>query len=305
MLKPIVALGLDVGATRIKAVIVENDGTILDQIVLSTQQQGWTDQIADLINEVLPMCGPALEIGVCTPGLATRSGDAIWDCGGKIPGLQGLNWQKHFGWERPIPVMNDAQAALFGESWLGAATGRRNVALFTLGTGVGGAAMVDGKLLHGALGRAGHFGHISINPDPRQSVLNAPGSLEDAFGTMTLERRSNGKFQDMQDLIRAAHNGNVFAADILDRATADLARGIVSIINVLDPELILLGGGIAAAGETLLAAVRPKLDLWEWRPDGLKVELEIAGLGDWAGAFGAARRVMELSSDLIATNSNV
>jgi glucokinase len=106
----------------------------------------------------------------------------------------------------------------------------------------------------------------------------------------------------MQDLVRAAEQGNDFAAEILDRATADLARGIVSIINVLDPELVLLGGGVAAAGETLLARLRPKLDLWEWRPDGFRVELEIAGLGDWAGAFGAARRAMCISSDVKTTN---
>jgi glucokinase len=164
-------MGLDVGATRIKAVVVENDGTILDQIVRLTQPERWLEQVADLLHEVLPISGPILEIGVCAPGVANRSADSIRDCGRKIPGLEGINWKRQFNWERPIPVMNDAQAALLGESWLGAAVGRQNVALFTLGTGVGGAAIVDGRLLHGAIGRAGHFGHISICADQRQSVL--------------------------------------------------------------------------------------------------------------------------------------
>jgi glucokinase len=123
--KPTVAMGLDVGATRIKAVVVENDGTILDQIVRLTQPERWLEQVADLLHEVLPITGPILEIGVCAPGVANRSADSIRDCGRKIPGLEGMNWKRQFNWERPIPVMNDAQAALLGESWLGAAVGRR------------------------------------------------------------------------------------------------------------------------------------------------------------------------------------
>src|SRR5215469_2773286 len=188
------AIGLDLGATRLKAVVVESDGTILDQIGRPTRGEVWQEEVARLLKELLAMYGDGLQIGVCAPGLPNRARNSIWDCAGKIAGLEGLNWREHLGWASPIPVMNDAQAALLGENWLGAAADYKNVVLFTLGTGVGGAAMVDGILLRGALGRAGHFGHISINPDGPLSVFNAPGSLEVAFGNLTLEKRTNGTF---------------------------------------------------------------------------------------------------------------
>jgi glucokinase len=287
-----VAIGFDVGGTRIKAVVAENDGAVLDQILRPTQPDTWLDQVTGLCQELLPAYGPRIEIGLCAPGIADQSGEAIWDCGRKIPGLEGLNWSRHFGWGRLVPVMNDAQAALLGESWLGAAAGRTHVALFTLGTGVGGAAIVDGQLLHGRFGRAGHFGHISIYPNDEQSVLNAPGSLENAVANLTLQKRSSGKFSDTLHLLEAVDDGNEFAVQIWRQTVSDLARGIVSVINVVDPELVLIGGGFASAGERIVRELRPYLDRWEWRPGGVGVELKLAELGEWAGAFGAARQAM-------------
>lgn len=83
---PLAAIGLDVGANRIKAVVVENDGTTLEQIIRSTQPEAWMKQVADLVNELLPMCGRG-----------------ILNCAGKVPGLEGLNWRKWLCWEKPIP----------------------------------------------------------------------------------------------------------------------------------------------------------------------------------------------------------
>jgi glucokinase len=287
-----VAIGFDVGGSRIKAVVAEDDGTVLDQVLRPTQPDTWLRQVGSLFQELLPAYGPRIEIGVCAPGIADQSGEAIWDCGGKIPGLEGLTWRRYFSWSRHVPVMNDAHAALLGESWLGAAAGRKHVALFTLGTGVGGAAMVDGQLLHGRFGRAGHFGHISIYPIDERSILNAPGSLENAFANLTLKKRSTGKFSDTLHLLQSVDDGNELAIQVWQRAVSDLARGIVSVINVLDPELVLIGGGIASAGERIIRELRPYLDRWEWRPGGLGVELKLTNLGEWAGAFGAARQAM-------------
>jgi glucokinase len=118
LVNPMAAIGLDIGATRIKAVLVENDGTILDQIARPTQPAAWIDRVTNLVEELLPLSGPEIEIGVCAPGLANRAGDSIWNCAGKISGLEGFNWRKHFRWQKPIPVMNDAQAALLGENWI-------------------------------------------------------------------------------------------------------------------------------------------------------------------------------------------
>src|SRR5207249_2187105 len=127
-------------------------------------------------------------------GLPARDGRSIASMPGRLAGLEGLNWQQWLGLAKPVPVFNDAQAALLGEVWLGAAKGAANAVLLTLGTGVGGAAMVDGRVLRGHLGRAGHLGHVALDPDGPGDIVNTPGSLEDAIGEHTLTVRSRGGF---------------------------------------------------------------------------------------------------------------
>ena len=102
--------------------------------------------------------------GLAAPGIANPDGRSIWWMQGRRDEMQGLDWSSHLETASAVRVLNDAQAALLGEVWQGAARGCRNVLLLTLGTGVGGAAIVDGRLIRGHLGRAGHFGHVSLDP---------------------------------------------------------------------------------------------------------------------------------------------
>ena len=192
-------------------------------------------------------------------------------------------------------MLNDAHAALLGEVWLGAARGRRDVILLTLGTGVGGAAWVDGRLLRGHLGRAGHLGHISLDPSGLPDIARTPGSLEDAIGECTLAARCGGRFASTRDLVEAARRDPAARAVWLTSVRA-LGAGIVSLVNVLDPETVLLGGGIAKAGPALFRPLRRYLDQFEWRPDDRRIRLRPARLADRAGAFGAAWNAMRASS---------
>ena len=177
---------------------------------------------------------------------------------------------------------------MFGESWLGAAKGASNVVLLTLGTGVGGAAMVDGHILHGHLGRAGHLGHVSLNPDGPPDIVNTPGSLEDVIGEHNLATRSGGRFTSTRALVAAFRQGSKEAADIWLRSVRSLAAAIAGFVNVLDPELVVLGGGVADADDALFDPLRTALDKIEWRPRGAQVRLAKATLGRNAGAAGAA-----------------
>src|SRR5207249_12254403 len=129
---------------------------------------------------------PSAGIGVSAPGLAARDERSIAVMPGRLSGLEGLDWTRFLDSPKPVPVLNDAHAALMGEAWLGAARGFRNVILLTLGTGVGGAAMVDGRLLRGHLGRAGHLGHVCLDPAGPPDCAGTPGSLEVAIGNGTL-----------------------------------------------------------------------------------------------------------------------
>jgi len=167
--------------------------------------------------------------------------------------------------------------------------------LLTLGTGVGGAAIVDGRLLRGHIGRAGHLGHISLDPDGSPDITGTPGSLEDAIGNCTIAQRSNGRFSTTSELVKAYQEGDAGAADVWLRSVKALAAGVVSLANVLDPEVVILGGGIVKAGDALLTPLRKWIDEFEWRPTGNAIRIATASLGEMAGAWGAAANALNVN----------
>jgi glucokinase len=300
MTSPESFIGLDIGGTNLKALAFDRKGNVLADETAPTSDDGstrWRERARDLVQSVLARSPLPARIGVAAPGLAARDGLSIACLPSRLPGLEGLNWQEWLSHNSPIPVFNDAQAALLGECWRGAAQNTDNVALLTLGTGIGGAAMVDGRLLHGHLGRAGHLGHISLNPDGAHDIVNTPGSLEDAIGECTLAQRSSGKFSSTRELVAAFHAGSEDAAKIWLRSVRALAAALAGLINVLDPEIFILGGGIADAGDALFKPLQSALDEFEWRPNAARVRVVKAALGRSAGATGAAFGVRQTASD--------
>jgi glucokinase len=284
-------LGLDLGGSSVKAVAVTPAGRTCDRFLVAfdpTVPGAFAATVRGLAERATRDLGRPLRIGVSAPGLADREGRSIAFMPGRLDGLVGLDWGRHLGREDPVPVLNDAHAALAGEAWLGAARGLSNVLLLTLGTGVGGAAMVDGRLLRGHSGKAGHLGHLSLNPEGAPGITGIPGSLEDAIGNHNIAARSGGRFATTHDLIRAHEAGDAEATAVWDRSVRALAAAIASFTNILDPEAVILGGGIARSGETLLAPLRRWVDRFEWKVCGRQVRLLPAELGDLAGAYGAA-----------------
>jgi glucokinase len=175
-----------------------------------------------------------------------------------------------------------------GEVWRGAARGARNAILLTLGTGVGGAALVDGHLLRGHISRAGHFGHVSLDPAGRPDIAGTPGSLEDAIGECTVKARTKGRFDSTKDLVAASKRNDRFARRVWLDSVQSLAAAVASLINVLDPEVVVIGGGISKAGPALFRPLKQFLDRFEWRPGGARARVVPAKRGHLAGAFGAA-----------------
>jgi len=290
------ALGIDLGGTNVKVIAVTAQGRVLAEVTAPTggaTNRQWQKAVRVAVAQVKQRTktSPAW-IGVAAPGLPAPDQRSIAFLPRRLPGLEGLDWRKFFSFKDAVPVLNDAQAALLGEIWLGAARRSRNAVLLTLGTGVGGAAMVDGNLLRGHLGRAGHLGHISLNPAGAPDIANTPGSLEDAIGDATVTARSGGRFASTRELVAAHSRGDAEARRVWSESVCALAAGIASLINVLDPQTVVIGGGIAKAGPTLFVPLRRQLARFEWRPGGAKVRLVPAKLGDRAGAFGAARHAI-------------
>lgn len=236
-------------------------------------------------------------IGVACPGLVDRRDDVVYWMKGRLDVLEGLDWTSALGRDRRVRVINDAQAALAGECAMGAACGCRDVVMLTIGTGVGGAIMADGRVLTGSIGRAGHLGHITVQATGAKDIVNTPGSLEDAIGNCTIVQRTSGRFTSTADLVAAHLAGDGDATRVWLASVRHLAAGIVSIVNAIDPARVILGGGIAThAGEALLAPLREWMSAYEWRPLGSGVEIVLAALGDQAGAIGAAAYAREQSA---------
>ncbi len=288
------SIGLDIGGTSLKSVRVTDAGEVLarETAALDASDPDWPRQVRELVARIEQSDGPAAAVGVAAPGIARPDGRAIWWMQGRLAELEELDWTLFLERRKPVAVLNDAQAALVGEAWLGAAAGCANVFMLTLGTGVGGSAIVDGRLLRGHLGRAGHLGHICLDTAGRPDIVNTPGSLEDAVGNCTVSARTNGRFTSTLALAAAAAGGDKDAADIWSRSIRALACGIASLANVLGPEVVIIGGGIAGAGPALFGPLRCELDAVEWRPHGRRVCVVPAILDHFAGAIGAARNAM-------------
>ena len=287
-------LGLDLGGTSIKAVAVTAAGEKLRQrsVPFVDRDMEWAKKLRTLVRAWRRELGEPAGIGLSAPGLAAKGARSIAVMPGRLLGLERLDWTDYLASPRPIPILNDAHAALLGEVWRGAARGLRDVMLFTLGTGVGGAAMVDGHLLRGAIGRAGHLGHITVDWNGPRDDFNTAGSLEHFMGNKYIRERSQGRFASTHELVTAAVKGDAAAKVIWDRSVRALGCSIGSLINVLDSDAVIIGGGIARAGDALFAPLERYVRHYEWQAGGHQARILPAELGDYAGAYGSAANAL-------------
>ena len=289
------AIGIDLGGSSVKAVAIAPEGEILQRVneeFDGGEKLGFAGAIKEVFNGIQEKQGTAaISCGVAAPGLASKDHLSIAHMPGRLHGLEGLNWTEFLGIKSP--VLNDAHAALLGEAWLGAARGMEDVIMLTLGTGVGGAAIVDGRLLQGHIGRAGHLGHNCLNMDAPRDVTGIPGSIEYFVGNWNIQERTGGRFPTTHALVDAFTRGDPFATHVWINSMRALAATVATYINVLDPEAVIIGGGIARAGKALFDSLEEALRPIEWQPGGHEVKLVPAQLGEFAGAIGSAKNGFE------------
>jgi len=290
------AVGIDIGGTFCKIVAVSPEGSVQYRSRLSIDDACVNElpsHIRAKLQEIEGRLGKVQCVGVSSPGIVGCDGKTVSWMKGRMNALEGLSWTQALHRRNPVPLINDANAALKGEAWVGAGVGCKDIVMLTLGTGVGGSIICNGHPLTGSTGRAGHFGHISLNVSGQKGITNTPGSLEDAIGECTLARRSAGRFASTRELVEAHLAGDPFATNVWHKSIKFLAVGLVSVINSVDPERIILGGGIARAGHSLFDPLRRFMDVYEWRPNSIGVEIVPAQLDDEAGAIGSAKHAME------------
>ena len=302
-------VGIDVGGTGVKAGVVDESGRIIAKATIKTAVEKGADAVmedmAEVAGQAVEKAGLAMEeieaIGIGIPGVLDPAT-------GIVPFCTNLGWHQvpviermHELTGRPIYVDNDATVAALAESVAGVSAGVKNSVFLTLGTGVGGGIVIDGKVYSGTHGVASELGHHITHMGGELCTCGNRGCWERYASATALIRMGKeaaaahpesalARFTDLtaKDVVDSAKAGDETALALFDQYTEELALGMVNIINFLDPEIIAIGGGVSAAGEFLLEPIRQKLKKYVFYKDLPYSEIKLATMGNDAGIVGAA-----------------
>lgn len=271
----VIAVGVDVGATAIKAALVNLSGDLVESFHQPSPRT--PAALHDFVHLVLQQAKPGVRgIGIGCKGVIDTATSRVISLPGDLNFLEGRLLADVVGpGDLPLYADNDARTALIAEVLWGAARGKRNVVLLTLGTGVGGAALVDGVMLRGASGAAGHLGHMTLDLHGGLCICGNRGCVETRFSSRAIESDylahlhraaptklslgTTGQPPSTQSIFRAAADGDESARCVIDRALEYLAGAVVSVLHIFDPEVLIIGGNVAEAGPQLLAPIRDEI----------------------------------------------
>lgn len=253
-----VILAIDIGGSKIAAALVTFEGTIRHERYVLTPQQGLESLLASvyaLVDELLACSDVSVDgIGLAVPGIVNSvMGTAV--------GAANLPWQN----TPLVEIMtrrsglktilgNDADGAALAEKWFGMAKVLRRFICLTIGTGIGGGVVLDGKLLSGANGSGCEIGHMIIDPKGPHCRCGSRGCLEALAAGPAIAKRMealHGQSFTAKDVINAARDGNMLARKVLSDTAANLAVAVINLWRLFEPQMIVLGGGVTAAGDLL------------------------------------------------------
>jgi glucokinase len=282
--------GIDVGGTALKLGQFDRQGNCLQTLTVPTPQPSTPDAVIEAIVAAMETLDPQQEskaIGLGTPGPADSAGRvalvainlAQWR---NVPLADRLEALTH----RPVVIANDANCAGLGEAWKGAGQQFQNLVMLTLGTGVGGAIILNGQLYVGPNGLAGELGLITLNPNGPPCNSGNTGSLEQYVSIQAIQRDTGLEPKVWGD---RAEQGDPLALEFWQNYGRTLAAGLASIAYILTPEAIVLGGGISASAPYFLPALQEELYRRVLLSSPETLPVLPAQLGNQAGMVGAAK----------------
>lgn len=307
-------LGIDLGGTNVAAAVVDDGGAIVGRAVRPTPRGAGLSTLADAVAEAgraaAESAGAAMadlsDAGLGTPGAVEAASGTVVYCSTFSLHDAPLGPESEARLGLPVRLVNDADAAACGEMLCGAGRGVKSLIAVTFGTGIGGGIIVNGRLLTGCNGAAGEIGHMVIRAGGKQCACGRRGCYERyASATALIERTREAMEAAPDSALRrlsggpdgvtgrtafdAAALGDAAAQDVVRGYLADVACGLVNLVQIFQPERIVLGGGISGQGEALLGPVRSVLGREDYaRHHTKRTELSIAALGNDAGLIGAA-----------------
>jgi glucokinase len=313
-------IGIDLGGTTVKFALLTEEGEIQQKWSIETdiQNEGKNivPNIIESIKHRLDLYGLSAEdilgIGMGSPGTVDRAQ-------GTVIGAYNLNWstlqqvkaQIEEGTGISFSIDNDANVAALGERWKGAGEDGADVVFVTLGTGVGGGIIADGNLIHGKVGAGGEIGHVVVEPNGYQCTCGNQGCLEtvaSATGVVRLARDFSERYAGESELkwliddgqevtaktvFDQAKKGDKLALIVVDKFYYYLGLACGNIGNILNPETIVIGGGVSAAGDMLLKGVEEYFQKFAFPTVRTSTKLKLAQLGNDAGVIGAASLVKQ------------
>ena len=308
-----VFIGIDLGGSTLKAALITRDGEIIQETRYEANQQGpdalfnQVVQVALILRDNKFATGPVAAIGVGIPGLVNRRTNRI-EVMPNQPSLPQIDLTSELSRATELPVIldNDANACAYGELQVGAARGRREVFFVTLGTGIGAGLIINGQIYRGAAGFAGEFGHMTIDPEGIECACGNIGCLETIVSGPNIVRRTRERlYRDRtsslsrlaiprdreftaEDIAHAAREGDEMAQLMMERTGMFLGIALAAVINLLNVEMVVMGGGVMEAGDLILKPTIKETRRRAFPPSFNSCEMVIAKLGPTAGMIGAA-----------------
>jgi glucokinase len=310
------SIGVDIGGTKVLAAVVDGTGRVLDTEATATPGQGQgpegataaevEDALVDVASRLLAVHGRC-PVGIAAAGFVDRDAQRVrfaphvpWR---DEPLSRRLNERLSGRILGDVLIDNDANAALWAEGRFGAVRQARDAIMITLGTGIGGALMLHGRMHRGTNGMAGEFGHMQVVPDGRDCQCGRQGCWEQYCSGRALARAAADAGSDLSGpaLTTAAHEGDPIALAAYDEVAHWLGVGVANLVAAFDPEVVVVGGGASAGGDLLLAPARTAMaasvvgEGFRDLPGLVSAELGplagVIGIADLARTAGRIRRV--------------
>jgi glucokinase len=308
------AIGIDMGGTNIRLAFIDEGGVVVSARRYGTFAQEGKDAVISRLSSAASeliaeggALGTVIGIGIGAPGLIEKG---VVHFSPNLPGWKEVPLQRLLEEALGLPVVleNDANAVAYGEKSLGAGKGFDSLVCITLGTGVGGGIILDGKIWRGAFGMAGEVGHMVVEPEGERCSCGNRGCLEtyaSATGIIRMAReavrRGDASWETVnlttEVLEGFARNGDKAAIHLFSEAGRYLGIGVASLLHMLNPEAVIIGGGVSRAWDLFSPSMMDEINRRCFREIVERTRIMPASLGDNAGILGAARLAFEKNRD--------
>jgi glucokinase len=307
-------IGIYVSGTHVRAALIDDQGSIVEGKVGDVAPKTLIPQLTAMVDDLRAKADTVAAIGVAIPGLVNRQTDRVV-AARDIPSssVEDLHGQLTRATGLRVEIENDANAAAYGEFKVGAGRGSRNLFYMMIGNGIGGAIIMDGKLWTGTSGFAGEVGHITIDTEGLQCVCGNTGCLETVASAPSIVRRARERLNrdstsslsrlalnksfTAEDVAHQANEGDDFALMMIERTGKYIGTGVASVINLLNIERIVLGGGVMDAGSLILNPIIQEAKRRAFQPCFEATEIVAAKLGLDAAPIGAAMLARDVATN--------